>query len=130
VSDFYRYFCENMQALHLPAPHSLFGTASQAKETISGIAGAIRSFGPTATMSEIFLTVPKLSMAGDAVLIYSGVKASYYLGASIGSLAVATGRSMSGGTTIADFFETADPVVHDRHTVQQAYSDYRHGGPL
>lgn len=130
MSDFYSYFCENMQALHLPAPHSLFGSASQAKEVIAGIASAIRSFGTNASMSEIFLTVPKLSMAGDAALLYSGVKASYYLGACIGSLAVALGRSTSGGNTITDFFEAADPIVQDRHTVEHAYSEYRHAGAL
>lgn len=30
MSDFYKYFQENMDALGLPAPESLFGTASAA----------------------------------------------------------------------------------------------------
>jgi hypothetical protein len=126
MSEFYRYFCANMEALHLTAPHSLFGTAKQAKETIENIAKAITSFGANATMKEIFLTVPSMSILGDAFVLYEGVKPIYYLGACIGSLAVATGMSLSGGITIADFFEVADPIVQDRHIVQQAYSDYRH----
>lgn len=66
---FYSYFKENMDALGLPAPASLFGTLT----------------------------------------------AAYYVGACIGSLAVATGKYLSGGLSILDCINTANEYGFQAH---------------
>jgi hypothetical protein len=131
MSDFYRYFSENMAALGLPAPRSLFATSKQAKETISAIAGAIRAFGAKATLGEIIGSIPSLSAAGDLFTLGSAIYASFYIGACIGSLAIATGRTVSGGRQIADFFEVGRLATNDAHLVHYSFHEYiRAGGRL
>lgn len=128
MSDFYKYFSENMDALHLPAPHSLFSTAKQAKETIGALAGATRAFGTKATVGEIIGTIPNLAAAADLITLGSAISASFYLGACIGSLAVALGRTMSGGKQIVDFFQIGQEATGDAHLTHRAYNDYVHAG--
>jgi hypothetical protein len=112
--SFYFYFKENMEALGLPAPESLFGTLTTALATIGSLAAPLKEFGAQATMGQL----AKLAAAGsaacpaaaiicDKALVLAGCAASYYVGACIGSLAVATGRSLSGGMSIADLFDCA-----------------------
>lgn len=43
----------------------------------------------------------------EIVLVVGGLSAAYYVGACIGSLAVATGKCLSGGISIADCLSTA-----------------------
>jgi hypothetical protein len=128
MNDWYGYFRENMTALHLPAPRSLFATAKQAKETISAIAGAIRAFGTKATLGEIIGTIPSLGAAGDLLTLGSAISASFYVGACIGSVAVATGRTVSGGKQIADFFEVGRQAVSDVPLLRQSYQEYHRAG--
>ena len=128
MKDFFGYFNENMQALHLPAPRSLFGTAKQAKETTAAIAGAIRSFGTKATLAEIVGTIPSLSAAGDLLTLGSAISASFYVGACIGSLAVATGRTMSGGKQIVDYFEAGRQTTKDSNLLHSSYHEYHRAG--
>jgi hypothetical protein len=128
LSDFYRYFRENMASLNLPAPRSLFATGKQAKETIGAIAGAVRAFGTRATVGEIVGTIPSLSAAGDLLTLGSAVSASFYVGACIGSLAVATGRTVSGGKQIADFFEVGRCATNNASLLPHFYHEYRHAG--
>jgi hypothetical protein len=51
-------FAANMEALGLPVPQSLFGTLNTTLATVGAIAGGITKVGASATVSEIFLTVP------------------------------------------------------------------------
>jgi hypothetical protein len=37
MSDFYKYFKENMDALNLPAPENLYGSVATAQASISGM---------------------------------------------------------------------------------------------
>lgn len=129
MSMFYIYFRENMAALQLPAPQSLFSTAKQVRETITDIAGAIRTFGLKATLGEIILTIPSLSAAGDLLTLGYAISAVYYVGACIGSAAVALGRSASGGGQILDFFEVGRELLPDQHLLLSAFHEYcRRGG--
>ena len=124
MNDFFKYFSENMAALHLPAPYSLFATGKQAKETIGAIAHAIGAFGARATLGEIIRTIPSLSAAGDLLTLGSAISASFYVGGCIGSVAVATGRLMSGGKQISDFFEVGRRTINDPQLLRQSYREY------
>jgi hypothetical protein len=98
MATFYHYFRENMQSLGLPAPESLFGTLQMALSTSATLIGHIDKFGKHVTIRELIgagLRIEKLSM----IATLSG---AFYAGAVIGSIAVASGRSLSGGTSLAD----------------------------
>ena len=64
---------------------------------------AMKAFGPAVTVSELL----GAGTATEIVLFAAPMYASFYLGAIIGSLAVATGRAASSGATLADVVETA-----------------------
>jgi hypothetical protein len=63
---FYDYFLENMEALDLPAPRSLFATQATALAAINQLVNAVRLCGPAATLSEVagatfFMEKPRFS---------------------------------------------------------------------
>ncbi|WP_224957737.1 hypothetical protein [Geomonas subterranea] len=98
MSQFYRYFKANMEALGLAAPDSLFGTLQAAIGTAATILTQIDKYGPRVTVGDLARGATRLEQ-----LAYLGsVCAAFYVGAVIGSIAVAVGRSLAGGTTIAD----------------------------
>ncbi|AOK17742.1 hypothetical protein WT26_18130 [Burkholderia cepacia] len=88
---FYLTFKENMDAMGLPVPASLFSTQQQALTTIGAIATAVKTFGSRVTIGELI----GAGVLSD-VLVYAGsLYASWYVGAAIGSLLVASGHSLS-----------------------------------
>lgn len=98
MSEFHRYFKENMEALGLPAPDSLFGNMQSGLTTVSVLLASIDKFGQRATIADLIgagTRLEKLGMIGT-------LSAAFYAGACIGSLAVAGGRAMAGGTSVAD----------------------------
>ena len=116
---FYFYFKENMNSLGLPAPESLFGKLTTAVASIGTMASYVKTYGNTVTVSEMLGTLPGAAAgagggtAGVAAAVsevtfaFGALAASFYVGACIGSLAVATGKSLSGGFSIADLFACA-----------------------
>ncbi len=99
MSDFYKYFKENMEDLGLTAPpESLFGTQQLAISTISAIIAFIDKFGTKVTVVEMAGAGTRL----EQLALFGALGASYYAGAAIGSLAVASGRTLAGGTSLAD----------------------------
>jgi len=99
MSDFYKYFKENMEGLGLTAPpESLFGTQQLAISTISAIVAFIDKFGTKVTVIEMASAGTRL----EQLALLGTLGASYYAGAAIGSLAVATGRTLAGGTSLTD----------------------------
>ncbi|MCS0589535.1 hypothetical protein ACFQ09_10000 [Massilia norwichensis] len=101
MSDFYKYFKENMEDLGLIAPpQSLYGTQALAISTISTILAYIDKFGTKVTVRELAGAGTRL----EGLAVLGALGAAYYAGAVIGSLAVATGRTMSDGTSMADVF--------------------------
>jgi hypothetical protein len=116
---FYEYFKENMTPLNLPAPETLFGTLTTATTTIGTMMKFIQTYGTRATVSEMILTLPGaatgagggivgISVAASEMLFAVGaLSAAYYIGACIGSLAVATGKKFSGGVSLVDCLSTA-----------------------
>ncbi|HKX30733.1 MAG TPA: hypothetical protein VJ302_23790 [Blastocatellia bacterium] len=104
MSDFYRYFKENMEALGLPAPDTLFGTLEATVANTAVILTQIDKFGKAVTIGELIGAGTKLEALG----VIAACSAAFYVGAVIGSIAVATGRSLAGGTSIADVFATVN----------------------
>lgn len=98
MADFYDYFKENMEALGLIAPASLFATQQVTLGTISTLLAYIEKYGTKVTVREMIGAGTKL----EALVTLGAMGAAYYAGAVIGSLAVAAGRTMSGGTSLAD----------------------------
>lgn len=107
--DFMDYFHENMSALGVPAPKSLFTTYTTVIAETSLITGAIGSFGAQATIAELV----GATLLKEKLLVLGALGAAGYAGAAIGSLAVATGRSLGCGTRISDAF-----VLIHRHNLQ------------
>jgi len=98
MSNFYRYFRENMESLGLPAPASLFGSLQMAVANAATFVAHVDKFGQRITVGEMLgagLRAEKLGMAAT-------LSAAFYVGAVIGSIAVATGRTLSGGVSLAD----------------------------
>jgi len=98
MSDFYKYFKENMEALGLPAPESLFGSVQSTVGTVTVILGLADKFGPKVTVGELIGAGTKLEKLGVA----AACSAAFYAGAVIGSLAVASGRCLGHGTSLGD----------------------------
>lgn len=98
MSDFYKYFKENMDGLGLPTPENLFGTSQSAVSTASTLLGLIDRFGKDKSVGELLSAGTK----GGKLAVLSTINASFYVGAVIGSIAVATGRNLAGGTSLAD----------------------------
>lgn len=53
MSDFYKYFKENMDVLNLPAPENLYGSVATAQASISGMLVYIDKFGTRVTVLEM-----------------------------------------------------------------------------
>jgi hypothetical protein len=103
MSDFYKYFKENMDALGLPAPESLFGNAQLAIATASTFIGLVEKFGKKVTVAEMI----GAGIRSEKLIVIGAMSASYYAGAVIGSIAVATGRSLAGGISLSDVLLSA-----------------------
>ena len=104
MPSFYDYFKENMEDLGLPAPASLFGTVQAAVGNVTVILGLIEKFGKKVTIREIIGAGSKM----EGLAVVGGISAAFYAGAVVGSIAVATGRSLSGGTSLADVIFVAN----------------------
>lgn len=98
MSDFYRYFKENMNDLGLAAPESLFGSMQATLGTINAMLIFTDKFGPRVTVLEMIGAGTRL----ERLATVGAVQVAYYAGATIGSLAVATGRTLAGGASLGD----------------------------
>lgn len=98
MSDFYKYFKENMDSLGLPAPETLFGSVQSTVGTVTTLLGVVDKFGTKLTLAEVVGAGTKLEKLG----VVAACSASFYVGAVIGSLAVATGRCLGHGTSLGD----------------------------
>jgi hypothetical protein len=98
MSDFYRYFKENMEGLGLPAPESLYGTLQAAVANAAVLLGQIDKFGQKVTVRELIVAGTRL----EKLAVIGALSAAFYVGAVIGSIAIATGRVLGEGTSLAD----------------------------
>lgn len=74
-----------MRALRLDAPTSLFSSLQTAIGTLTTMLGALKALGPDATVAELVGATTTLEKLGGGAMA-----ASYYVGATLGSLIVAT----------------------------------------
>jgi hypothetical protein len=89
-----------MDALGLPVPSQLFDTFTVAVTNAGVMLEALKTFGKNATVAELVgatTGLEKLKVAGS-------LGAALYTGAVIGSIAVASGRTLSCGSSISDLF--------------------------
>lgn len=125
MSEFYKYFRENMEALGLTAPESLFGTLEASVGRAAAIIVAIEKMGAKVTVAEVVGAGTNL----EKLAVIGSVSAAYYVGAVIGSIAVATGRSLSGGTSLSDVlfvthkYKLATPWLKNILTVNRSIYD-------
>lgn len=97
TGNFAAYWRENMDALGLPVPSHMFSTGSAILGSLTALYGAADKYGSKAPLSAILRasTLARLHVTG-------AVTAAYYIGASTGSAAVASGRVLGCGTSLAD----------------------------
>lgn len=98
MGTFRTYFEENMNSLGVPAPAQLFGNLQTTIGTLNQILSAVEKFGPRVTVIEVIRAGTRLEMLGAV----GACTAAIYAGAVIGSIAVATGRTLGGGLSLAD----------------------------
>jgi len=98
--DFRKYFKQNMEALGLPVPSTLFDSYQTAIATASTLVGTLATLGKGATMAELLGATVGL----EKLMIAASIGAAAYTGAVIGSIAVASGRSLGCGSQISDMF--------------------------
>jgi len=92
---FHDKFRANMQALGLPAPKELFATLAATLATLKMAVSLIGKLGKGATVAEVF----GAGIAAEKMALIAALPAIYYLGACIGSLAVATGEKLADQVT-------------------------------
>ncbi|WP_321419234.1 hypothetical protein [uncultured Desulfobacter sp.] len=98
--DFKKYFNENMKALGLPVPSTLFDTYQTAVATASTLVGTLATLGKGATIGELIGATVGL----EKLAVAASFGAAAYTGAVIGSIAVAIGRVLGRGSRISDLF--------------------------
>lgn len=98
--DFQKYFNENMRDLGLPVPSTLFDTYQTAVATASTLVGTLATLGKGATIGELIGATVGL----EKLAVAASIGAAAYTGAVIGSIAVASGRSLGCGSRISDLF--------------------------
>ncbi|MRW86988.1 hypothetical protein GJ698_23235 [Pseudoduganella sp. FT26W] len=80
------------------APESLYGNVQLALGSASTLIALLERFGKKVTVMEMI----GAGIRGEKLAVIGAMSASFYVGAVIGSIAVATGRSLANGTSIAD----------------------------
>ncbi|RDU97925.1 hypothetical protein [Trinickia dinghuensis] len=83
---FSKAFQDNMNALRLPAPFSLFSSLTTALGNLGAMLNAFKSVGPTATVAEMI----GATILRERLDVVGAMAASYYVGAVIGSVVVAS----------------------------------------
>ena len=93
---FSQAFKDNMNAMGLPVPTTIYATLATTLGTVGALAGGLAKVGASATVAELFLTVPVAAGAtasaaavSEIVAACGAVAASFYVGACIGSVLVA-----------------------------------------
>ncbi|MCF6363007.1 MAG: hypothetical protein L3J88_06620 [Gammaproteobacteria bacterium] len=100
VGDFKKYFNENMQALGLPIPSTFFDSYNAAIAHAVIMVETLKTLGRGATVAELIGATTGL----EKLKVAATFGAAAYVGAVIGSIAVASGRSLGCGYRIADMF--------------------------
>ena len=100
--SFRKYFDENMKGLGMWVPSSSFDAFGGITAMIGAVATVVEA-NPMITLTQAFIRVGAAAIATNL----AAITAAAWCGAAIGSFAVATGRTLSCGTSIADAMWTA-----------------------
>ena len=84
MPTFTDYFTQNMTALGLPAPSSVWSSVQTALANIGTIQGAIAKFGPDVTIGDLI----GAGTLSEGFIAAGAISASAYVGAAIGSAAI------------------------------------------
>lgn len=103
--DFEKYFKENMEGLGLPVPKSLFMSYQTGVATGAALSGFLWQFGKGTTVGVMLGG----SYYHEKFLLAAAIGGSYYTGAVIGSIAIASGRSLGCGYRLADMMS----LIHE-----------------
>ncbi len=98
--DFKKYFTENMNALGAPVPTGLFDSYQKAIGTAATLVGTLHLLGKGATVGELIGATVGL----EKLAVATAFGATFYVGVVIGSIAVASGRSLGCGNRMSDMF--------------------------
>ncbi len=132
-TTFYSAFRENMQALGLPAPTSLFDVQQTATGTLATILGTLNTLGPNATVGELIGATTGLELLAVA----AAISATFHAGAVAGSLMVASGTEIACKASIAGVGQSVRLWAGRNHVdipanvyeVLQLYPDVFNPGP-
>lgn len=135
MPGFSDYFTENMNGLGLPTPSSFFTSVATASANIKALTDAVEKFGSDVTIGDL-IGAGKLS---DDWTLLAGFTAAFYVGAVIGSTAVAINRLLDdAGVPIYDIlrYMNADDLTSsipawwpENHDAQYAAAaSYAEGG--
>jgi len=100
LGDFKKYFNENMKALGAPVPTTLFDSYQTVIGTVTLLVSTLHTLGKGATMAELV----GATMGVEKLMVAAAFEATAYTGFVIGSIAVASGRSLNCGARISDMF--------------------------
>lgn len=81
MSEFYQHFKEDMDALGLAAPETLFANATPALATATALATQIDKFGSKVTLMEIVGAGTRL----EKLAVVGACSAAFYAGAVVGA---------------------------------------------
>lgn len=94
----FSYWRENMQGLGIPIPNTWHGSEASVLALAGALASAVEKYGPRVTVAELV----GAGVVSEQVAFLGSLTAAGVAGAAIGSAAVATGRYLAGGTSLAD----------------------------
>lgn len=89
-----------MKALNVPAPTTLFCSYQTTIGTASTLVGTLNKLGKGATMAQLVRTTAGI----DKLMVAGALVAAIYTGVVVGSIFVATGRSLACGYQMSDIF--------------------------
>lgn len=128
-SSFEYFFRKNMNSLGLPVPTGWFTSLGTAIASIKAMNNAIKLNGPNMPLSYIIRGIPVLmsSVAASEILVVAGaVTASFYVGACIGSLGVATFKTLNCNLTSSFDFQRAWKLISKSESVPSYYLELSH----
>jgi hypothetical protein len=96
--SWFDYWKENMESLGFQIPTTWVAGQQMVTGYIAAIVAAIEKFGPRVTVGELVAA----GTVGQGLLFAASATASVVAGAAIGSAAVASGRYLACGTSLAD----------------------------
>ncbi|MGY0614409.1 hypothetical protein [Vibrio sp. FJH11] len=98
--EFFKNFNANMKALGLPVPTTLFDSATAAISNAGIMIEVLKTLGREATVAELI----KATTGLEKLKVAGALLASFYVGAVVGSIAVASTKSLTCGLNQSDFF--------------------------